>query len=400
LDKKEAVAGTRFHPVGGGCGGLRFDLREFGGALGDLGTLLPIIVGLISINGLNPTACFLVVGLVYIFGGIYYRLPIPVQPLKAVGAIAIAQGLSIGVIKAASMEMGLLLLLIGLSGILPFLIRAFPLPIIRGIQLGVGLMLLRAGLRLVFSPQPGLGLLFHLMLPLVGLGVMILLLKERSPLPASIGILSFGAFAGIFMGKPPIFFDHLGPVPIQASLPAAGDLLPAFFLLVLPQIPLTLGNAVVATKELAHSYFGGQQAERVKESSLSVGMGLSNLAAGLVGGSPVCHGSGGLTAHYRFGARTGGANLMIGGLLVGLGVIFGQEILKVIRIIPLSILGLMVIYVGAKHCLLITDLTQRKFWFVTALFVGIMSLATGNIAVGYILGIALLGVVRLLQIRR
>ena len=110
-------------------------------------------MGLISINGLNPTACFLIVGLVYIFGDLYYRIPIPVQPLKAVGAIAIAQGLSFGVIKAASMEMGVILLLIGLSGILPFLVRLFSLPIIRGIQLGVGLMLLRAGLRLIlFSP--------------------------------------------------------------------------------------------------------------------------------------------------------------------------------------------------------------------------------------------------------
>ena len=69
---------------------LRFDGVELAGAFGDLGTLLPIVVGMIFINKLSPSSVFLAFGLFYIMAGYYYRLPIPVQPLKAVGAIAIA----------------------------------------------------------------------------------------------------------------------------------------------------------------------------------------------------------------------------------------------------------------------------------------------------------------------
>lgn len=161
----------------------------------------------------------------------------------------------------------------------------------------------------------------------------------------------------------------------------------AFFLLVIPQLPLTLGNAIVSTKDIAKRYFG-DRAKRVTERSLSVGMGITNLVAGLMGGMPVCHGSGGLTAHYSFGARSGGACIIIGSLCLGAALMFGRGVSEIFKIIPHSILGIMLFYVGFRHAFLVTDLRERKELAV-ALGIGIVALLTSNLSIAYGLGMVL-----------
>ena len=134
---------------------LRFGLAELGGALGDLGTLLPLTAGLIAVNGMEATGVFVTVGLAYVFVGLYYRLPIPVQPLKAVSAIAIATGVSGGVVSAAGPVLGVVLLALAASGLTSTLGRLFARPVVRGIQLGLGLLLVQTGLLLAARPQLG-----------------------------------------------------------------------------------------------------------------------------------------------------------------------------------------------------------------------------------------------------
>ncbi len=70
--------------------GYRFDRMEFAGSLGDLGTLLPLAIGMILINGLNPLGVLLSIGLYYILSGLYFNITVPVQPMKVIGAYAIA----------------------------------------------------------------------------------------------------------------------------------------------------------------------------------------------------------------------------------------------------------------------------------------------------------------------
>jgi SulP family sulfate permease len=134
---------------------LRFDRVELAGAFGDLGTLLPIVVGMILINKLSPSTVFLAFGLFYIATGYYYRLPVPVQPLKAVGAIAIAYPALITepVIGASGIIFGALLLLFALTGIVDTLAKLFTQPVVRGIQLSLGLVFLKKGIELIVSPQ-------------------------------------------------------------------------------------------------------------------------------------------------------------------------------------------------------------------------------------------------------
>src|SRR5205823_13818602 len=81
--RDRGAAGNRLMAAGPNSSGPRFDYAEFAGAVADLGVLVPIAVALIIKNGLSPTAVLLPAALLYITAGLLYRIPVPVQPLKA-----------------------------------------------------------------------------------------------------------------------------------------------------------------------------------------------------------------------------------------------------------------------------------------------------------------------------
>ncbi|MBI2856744.1 MAG: sulfate permease [Chloroflexi bacterium] len=378
---------------------FRFTLFELGGAFGDLGVLLPLSAALISLNRMDPTSVFLVVGLAYIMAAAFYRLPVPVQPLKAVAAIAIAGGLSANVVSAAGLVMGAFLLLLAVSGLVGPLSRLFPKGVVRGIQLGVALFLVKAGLSLISKEQVLIGgkdsliAVANLSIPVgwllaIALGAVLIVTLRSKRVPASLVLLGLGIAAGVFWGSiPGLRGMSLGFSLPTVSVPGMPDLLTALVLLVIPQIPLTLGNAVFATSDTAKAYFG-TRAERVTPKRLLATMGIANLGAGLLGGMPVCHGSGGLTAHYRLGARTGGAGLMIGGLFVALAILVDGNVLPLLSLIPYPLLGVLVIFVGVQHGMLVRDLRGARDIPVAAL-VAAVALVTGNLAIGFASGIAL-----------
>lgn len=378
---------------------FRFNLHELGGALGDLGTLLPLTVALITLNRMSATSIFLVVGLAYIMAGVFYRLPVPVQPLKAVAAIAIAGGLSSTIISASGLLMAAFLLLMAGTGAISQVAKLFPKVIIRGIQLGVGLILVKTGLLLVNKKQVIIGggdgfvTLVNLSIPAgwliaVALGVIFLLLLRSKRLPVSLALLALGipigVFWGSFLGLPSLRFGLSLPA---LTIPSLADLSTALVLLVIPQIPLTLGNAVFAMADTAKTYFG-PQASRVTPKALLTTMGIANLGAGLLGGMPVCHGSGGLTAHFRLGARTGGAALLMGIPFLAMAVFLDGNIIPIFALVPYAVLGVLVILVGVQHSLLVRDLRGGEEILV-ALAVAIPGVFTANLAIGLASGICL-----------
>src|SRR5207302_1587725 len=101
-----------------GLAAMRFDRSELAGAVADLGVLVPIAVALIVKNGLSPTAVLLPAGLLYAVAALVYRLPVPVQPLKAFGAIAIAKGLGADEIAAGALLMGAIFFVLGSTGLI------------------------------------------------------------------------------------------------------------------------------------------------------------------------------------------------------------------------------------------------------------------------------------------
>ncbi|MGD9188018.1 MAG: putative sulfate/molybdate transporter, partial [Desulfobacteraceae bacterium] len=125
---------------------LKFNRMEFAGSLGDLGTLLPLSMGMILINGLHPNGVFFCIGLYYILSGLFFGVTTPVQPMKVIGAYAIATSISASQIMAASLLMAILLMIIGLSGAIDWLARRIPKAIIRGIQFSTGMLLMTKGI--------------------------------------------------------------------------------------------------------------------------------------------------------------------------------------------------------------------------------------------------------------
>jgi SulP family sulfate permease len=364
------------------AGGFRFDRMELAGSVGDLGTLVPLAAGMIVLNGLSPTSVLLWVGLFYLLAGFYYRLPIPVQPLKVVAATVIAYPALYPepVIAAAGLIFGGLLLVMSLSGALDFISGLFTRPVIRGIQLGLGLVLMIKGVGLIASRElfvpaaaktAGSGSFLN---PALGVVVflIILFLLNNKRLPAALAALAVGIVAGLAFGGLSGARLSLGPAEVRLALPAAGDFLTAFVALVIPQIPLTIGNACFGTADTARSLFPqSPDIDKAKASRFALTMGIINVPAGLMAAMPMCHGAGGLAAHYRFGARTGGSNLMIGAVFVFLALALGKISLDLLTVVPNSVLGALLAFAGIELALLVRDMEKKSEMFVAVLIAGI-----------------------------
>jgi SulP family sulfate permease len=376
---------------------LRFDRMEFAGSLGDLGTLLPIVVAMILINKLSPSTVFLSFGLFYLITGFYYRLPVPVQPLKAVGAIAIAYPLLIteSVIGASGIIFGVILLLLSISGTVNALAKIFTQPVVRGIQLALGLVFLRKGIELIVQKNLFLSGLagsfaeYNLNLILgVTVFLLVLALLDNKKLPAALAALAAGIIAGLAFGGFDSLKFSIGPTKIGVISPTLKDFWTAFIMLILPQIPLTIGNACVGTADTCCTLFPKNPLlSKAKAGNFALTMGLANLPAGFFGAVPMCHGTGGLAAHYRFGARTGGAPVMIGALFVAMALVFGEFGFTLLAMIPNSVLGVLLIFAGLELCPLIRSLKTNEEYFVALLISGI-ALAVPNMAWAFGIGIA------------
>ncbi len=387
---------------------LRFDRVELAGGFGDLGTLLPIVVGMILINKLSPSAVFLAFGLFYLATGYYYRLPVPVQPLKAVGAIAIAYPALITepVIGASGILFGALLLLFALTGMVDTLAKLFTPPVVRGIQLALGLVFLRRGIELIVSPQvfltglPGRFAEYHVNL-IVGLVVfgLVLGLLDNKKFPAALVAVAAGIVSGFALGGFDAQALALGPTRMRMILPSLADFWTAFSMLILPQIPLTIGNACVGTADTCRTLFPRNPApEKSTAGRFALTMGIANFPAGFFGAVPMCHGTGGLAAHYRFGARTGGALVMIGAIFVVMALAFGELGFALLAMIPNSVLGVLLVFAGLELCPLVRSLKENEEYFVALLITGI-ALAVPNMAWAFGIGIAVDLFIRKMKIR-
>ncbi len=374
---------------------LKFDLNEAAGSLGDLATFLPLAVGLITVNGVNATSLFLAAGLLYIAAGLYYGLPIPVQPLKATSAIAIALAVSPETISAAAFWAGALFLFISLFRLDEWLGKVFTRPVVRGIQLGLAVLLVQGGLKGVFGAWDH-SLRFAGVPPwvpgaVIGAAVAAIVALSRGSrrYPATLVVIPFGLLAGGILTSAWIPGSvAIGWIRPEAGFPLGADPYTVFVVLLLPQIPLTLANSIAATSDTAGTYYG-LRAKRVTPRGLAATLGIGNLLAGVIGGMPLCHGSGGVTAHYRFGARTGGANLFIGAAFVLVALFFGKSVADMSRLLPSSVLGALLVYVGIQHARLVRDIVGFPREIAVALCIGLVTVATGNLAVAFAAGIVL-----------
>ena len=403
-DDMNKTQGTS-HRVPGRMPAFCFNRMEFAGSLGDLGTILPLAIGMILINGLNPLGLFLGVGVYYILSGLYFKVTTPVEPMKVIGAYAIATGISASQIQASSLWIFLFLLVIGGTGIITLIGRYIPKPVIRGVQLSTGALLISQGVKLMLgtskfqalkaAAEPYLSIQNIGVVPIgliIGgiLGVLTLLLLENKRLPAAIIVVGAGLLTGLFFGTgeglDQIQLGFNLPKLLPFGIPSVNDFTFALLILVLPQIPMTLGNAVMANADLSAQYFP-EDGRRVTYKALCISMALGNLMSFFLGGMPMCHGAGGLASRYRFGARTGGSNLISGAIFIVLALFLGEYFMGILYLLPMSALGILLIFAGTQLSLTLLDMKTRKEMFVAILILGITLAA--NLAAGFIVGIAL-----------
>ncbi|HWG68759.1 MAG TPA: putative sulfate/molybdate transporter [Steroidobacteraceae bacterium] len=364
--------------------GNRFDRMEWAGAFGDLGTLIPFVVAYIAVLKIDPFGILFAFGSALVICGLYYKTPFPVQPMKAIGAAATTQAAQTAVIAqatvySASLVTGLIWLALGLTGAAGRIAKLVPRFVVIGIVLGLGFSFMLEGVKLMSSGW---------VVAAVGLVGTLLLLTNRA-LPAMFLLLLFGVLCGVI--QDPAVGGALRGIRFEFHRPAFAlsgitwhDLVVGTLFLALPQLPLTLGNAIIAIHEENNRLFPEHP---VTEKAVATSTGLMNVAGAVMGGVPMCHGAGGMAGHVAFGARTGGAPIILGVILLCLAFGFSGSIATIFNVFPPAVLGVILFLTGAQLGLGSCDFSKNKAErFIT---LATAAFAMWNVGLAFVVGMTL-----------
>ncbi len=369
--------------------GLRFDSREWSGAFGDLGTLVPFLLAYVTVVGVAPAGMLLGFGAALVATGLYYRTPMAVQPMKAIGAVSIAGAAQSATvtpeaIAVATLATGVIWLVLGMTGTAERVLRWIGRPVIIGITLGLGLAFMLQGTQMMAT-----AVWFSAPLLLVTI-----LLLARKAIFAMVLILVSGVVWALI--NDPAMFNVIAatrPGFVAPAWPFADLSWTAVFtgivLLALPQVPLTLGNAVLAPVEFNNKEFPDRP---MTERRAAVSTGIINTLGSCIGAVPMCHGAGGMAAQVSFGARSGGAPVILGLILIVLALGFSDSLAVLLRLFPLPALGVMLFLAGLQLALGSCDFARDKGErFVT---LGTAALAIWNVGIAFLFGILFLYIAR------
>jgi MFS superfamily sulfate permease-like transporter len=318
-------------------------------------------------------------GAMHFISGLTFGIPMPVQPMKSIAAIAIAEGLDEATILAAGIGAGLVLLLLALTGLIDRIGRILPRSIVRGLQLAIGLKLLMKGVSLITESGSWLAA-DSVITGLAGFILIMTTLKVKKFPGAPVVV--FAGLGLMFLTQPTIFSRlSLGWELPTLQVITQADFITGFWRGTLPQIPLTILNSVIAVSVLSTDLF---PLRPLKPRKVTFSVALMNLIACPLGGMPMCHGAGGLAAQYRFGARTGGSVVFLGTAKMLLAVLFGSSLLVIFTEFPASLLGVLLIFSGLELAAVCRDQTKRQDFFVMILTAGVS--ITVNVAIGFTAG--------------
>ncbi len=351
-------------------GSFEFNMRELGGAMGDFGTLFPLAIGYIVVCGMNPAGLLVMMGLANVTTGLFYRLPMPIEPMKVLAVVAIAEQWPPSMVYASAFAMGVIWMIMSATGLMSLIARITPESVIRGIQVALGIMLAIQALQMIASGW---------VLGIVSIAV-VLLLRQNRYAPAAVVLVFMGVviiyIKGQFQGLPSPAFVWPGRGSFEMWETWQAMLRGGF-----SQLPLTATNAVIATAVLIRRYWPEQA---VSEKQLALNMGIMNLVVPFFGGMPMCHGAGGLAGQYYFGARTGGANIMEGVIEIGLGLFLAGSIAGLFEAFPLAIVGAMMLLVGLELSKPIREMSL-DWQLLPAVLTVVVALWT-NMAYGFLVG--------------
>jgi MFS superfamily sulfate permease-like transporter len=347
---------------------IRFSADELTGALGDSVTVLPVVVALAALTEHSLASLLLGFAFFQVVWGLHYRLPVSVEPMKALAALVLAGALTAVELAVAGLLAGGVLLAVGASGTLGRVERLVGRPVVRGVQLAVGLVLLETGLQL------SLGGVWY---ALAAVGVAGLVAAAGHRRASTLVVLAVGvavALAQTGLPVPRAPAVGLAVPSVEAATAASLDATVA-------QLAMTVGNAAVATSLLLSDYYDAD----VSADELATSMGVMNLFAVPLGAMPMCHGSGGVAGKYAFGARTAGANLILGGLYA----LAALVAVEVVAAFPVAMLGVVLALVALE----LTRAGLRTDHLPLTLGVGVLGVVT-NVGVAFAVGVLALLVVR------
>ncbi|TFG22777.1 MAG: hypothetical protein EU529_09520 [Promethearchaeota archaeon] len=359
----------------------KLSIKEFGGAFGDWGTLVPFIIGYIAIVGLNPAGIFFCLGFTNLILGVKFNLPLPVQPQKTISTIAISQNWSPNLVISTGFGTGIVWFILGLSKKLNNIVKRVPTIAVRGVQLGLALILGWTAIIMLND---------NLILGIISISIIVLLIKVKK-VPSAIILMFIGIFILFFTGALTFSEIKFGLPRFEFQVPTIENLLIGMLIAGIAQLFLTLTNVMIATISLVKDLFPEKE-DIIDANSLALNMGIMNLINPFLGGMPMCHGSGGLAAQYAFGARTGGSMIFEGIIEIILGLFFSQMLYKFFNQFPKAILGAMLIYIA----ILLGRIAFKEFnlkTFPIILISAIICFAF-NIALGFFIGLILFLVFR------
>ena len=357
-------------------GRISINRNELSGAFGDIGTDLPLIIGMILASGLDTASVLITYGIMQLLTAFIYGIPMPVQPLKAVAMIVIAQKIGPDIIYGGGLAIGIVMLILTLTGMLDLIAKYIPKVVVRGIQFGLGIQLSMIALKDYVMSDSYSGYL------IAGIAfiITVLLLGNRK-FPPAIFVIAAGIVYALV-----VHFDVLtGTKLIQISgpklyTPNLSDMLTGLLILALPQIPLSIGNSIIATRQIAEDHF---PEKKITIRKISFTYSIINLINPFLGGIPTCHGSGGMAGHYAFGARTGGSVAIYGTMFLVLGVFFSGSFATIVKIFPLPVLGVILLFEGLWLMIYIKDIIDSKKSFFIALLVALIAC---GLPYGYLIG--------------
>jgi len=362
----------------------RFDKMEWAGAFGDIGTFIPFVFGLILLTEIDARGIFFTFGIALLFTGYFFKTPMPVQPMKLIAGMAIASpaAISLGMIWGAGVFIGLLWMFLAAANLLRHITKWITEPIVCAISLALGISFIIKSTQLMSSNWIIAG---------IALVISILLYKNKT-FPAMFALLIFGVL--LVIAQTPNLYTQLISKDIALTLPTINwqpftskEFLMGIVILAIPQIPLSIGNAIVAVTRENNMRFPEQL---TTERKVTLSQGLINLVSPMLGGIPMCHGVGGLVGHYRYGARTGGAVMILGMLFVCVAIMFSQYI-ELIMLFPFEVVGVILLFTGIDLVKTINRLTSRKdklLCIITA------SIAMWNMATAVLIAIVIQFVLR------
>ncbi|MGA3114035.1 MAG: putative sulfate/molybdate transporter [Syntrophobacteraceae bacterium] len=356
-----------------------YNKMEWAGAFGDIGTLIPFVVAYITIVKVEPLGLLFMFGICLLAAGFYYRTPIPVQPMKAIGAAAIAGGISPAALLGSGITTGIFWFFAGATGAIRPIAKLATKPVVRGIMLGLGLSFMVDGVHRMQSAPV-----------LAGIALVVTYLLLTNPtFPAMFVLLLIGVGSAPIMN--PEILHELAKIHVGFKLPVFAlpsltwnDLVVGTLLFTIPQIPLTIGNAVIAIVAENNELFPDR---KVTERGIALSQGIMNLVSPLFGGIPMCHGAGGMAGHVRFGAKTGGALVILGSMLVLIALFFSDSVAIIFKIFPNAILGVILFFAGSELAIVVKDIGDKKSDFYVMLIVA--AFAMWNMGAAFLAGVIL-----------